>query len=137
MAKDKPKTKLKGPGPDPEMTALYVRLPAPEADKLDRAAFQLKAPKREIVTRLVERYVDPADPEALAALRPDRDVLIGRAAFRPAEQPEVLTLDGAAALLQVEPDDVERLATDGELPARRIGEHWRFSRAALLAWLAG
>jgi transcriptional regulator GlxA family with amidase domain len=29
------------------------------------------------------------------------------------------------------------LAEEGKLPGRRIGEHWRFSRPALVAWLAG
>ena len=138
MAKDKFKAKVKGAPLDPEMTALYVRLPAPEAEKLDRAAFELRAPKREIVTRLVERFVDPSSPAGLALLRGEGDVLVGRHGFRPAEpEAEVLTLEEAAALLQVEPADVEALAAGGELPGRRIGEHWRFSRAALLAWLAG
>ena len=120
-----------------ETSALYVRLPMPQAEKLDRASFVLKAPKREIVTRLVDRYVDPGDPDALAELRADRDVLVGRAAWRPSEPPEVLTVDEAAQLLQVEPAAVVKLAEGGELPGRRIGEDWRFSRSALLAWLAG
>jgi excisionase family DNA binding protein len=119
-----------------ETSALYVRLPLPQAEKLDRAAFVLKAPKREIVTRLVDRYVDPGDPDALAELRAERDVLVGRASWRPAEPAEVMTLDEAAELLQVERAALERLAEDGELPGRRIGDDWRFSRAALLAWLA-
>src|SRR5438045_9657445 len=68
-----------------ETSALYVRLPMPQAEKLDRASFVLKAPKREIVTRLVDRYVDPGDPDALAELRADRDVLVGRGAARPGE----------------------------------------------------
>ncbi|MBA2522310.1 MAG: hypothetical protein H0V25_03155 [Solirubrobacterales bacterium] len=29
------------------------------------------------------------------------------------------------------------LAESGTLPGRRIGDHWRFSRPALIAWLAG
>jgi excisionase family DNA binding protein len=49
----------------------------------------------------------------------------------------VLTLEGAAELLQLEPDAVAELAASGELPGRRIGDEWRFSRAAVLAWLAG
>jgi excisionase family DNA binding protein len=28
-------------------------------------------------------------------------------------------------------------AEAGELPGRRIGGYWRFSRSAVLAWLAG
>jgi hypothetical protein len=26
---------------------------------------------------------------------------------------------------------------DGRLPGRRIGDEWRFARAALVAWLSG
>ena len=29
------------------------------------------------------------------------------------------------------------LAEAGKLPGRRIGDRWRFSRTALIAWLAG
>jgi hypothetical protein len=29
------------------------------------------------------------------------------------------------------------MATAGRLPGRKLGEEWRFSRIALLAWLAG
>jgi hypothetical protein len=32
--------------------------------------------------------------------------------------------------------EVERMAEAGELPGRRIGEEWRFSRRAVLDWLA-
>jgi excisionase family DNA binding protein len=50
---------------------------------------------------------------------------------------EVLTLEEAAELLRVPADDVRALVESGELPARRIGETWRFTRTAVLAWLAG
>ena len=49
----------------------------------------------------------------------------------------MLTLEGAAELLQIEPPQVAELAAAGELPGALIGEDWRFSRSALLAWLAG
>src|SRR4051794_41766067 len=39
--------------------ALYVRLPADEARKLDRAAHAVGAPKKDLVAGLVARYVDP------------------------------------------------------------------------------
>src|ERR687891_222227 len=44
--------------PDPT-AALYVRLPHPEFEKLDRAAEALATNKKTIVTGLVSRYVDP------------------------------------------------------------------------------
>jgi excisionase family DNA binding protein len=59
----------------------------------------------------------------------------GNAAFMTSEPQEVLTLEEAAELLQVSAGDIEALAAAGELPGRKIGESWRFSRAALLAWL--
>ena len=50
---------------------------------------------------------------------------------------EVLDLDQAAALLQVEPGIVRALAETQRIPARRVGDAWRFSRAALLEWVKG
>jgi excisionase family DNA binding protein len=49
---------------------------------------------------------------------------------------EVLTLQDAAVLLQVDTGALRRLAEAGELPGRFIGGHWRFSRWAVLEWLA-
>jgi hypothetical protein len=53
----------------PETSALYVQIPRAEAEKLDRAAFEVRAPKRELVAALVSRYVDPSTPEGLDRLR--------------------------------------------------------------------
>ena len=64
------------------------------------------------------------------------ELTLGRHHFRPADAPDVLTLDQAAALLQVVRAEVAALAEAGELPGRRIGGDWRFPRAALLEWLA-
>jgi excisionase family DNA binding protein len=50
---------------------------------------------------------------------------------------EVLTLEEAAAFLRVPAGMLGAEAEAGRVPARRIGSEWRFSRAALLAWLAG
>ena len=60
---------------------------------------------------------------------------VGRHSFRPAEAPEVLTPAQLGELLQVEEEAVVELAERGELPARKVGEEWRFSRSAVLAWL--
>jgi excisionase family DNA binding protein len=62
---------------------------------------------------------------------------VGHHAFTPAQLPDVLTPVQAAELLQVSEDEVVELAEAGTLPGRRIGERWRFSRPALIAWLAG
>lgn len=52
-----------------ETCALYVRIPKSEAEKLDRAAFELRSHKRDLVAALVERYVDPTTPAGLDRLR--------------------------------------------------------------------
>jgi excisionase family DNA binding protein len=112
-----------------DTTPLFVRLPRREADLLDRVAFEGKVSKRELVTSLVQRYLDEDRPVTPA-------LELGRHHFRPAEAPDVLTLEQAAALLQVDAAEVAALAEAGELPGRRIGGDWRFPRAALLEWLA-
>jgi excisionase family DNA binding protein len=149
--------------------ALFVRIPAEHARRLDRASFELRRPKQALVSELLERYVDPDSPASLAALaqpapasvslradirgeagrrrvtvetlEPD-PIVVGHHAFRPREPEqvpgalEVLSSEQAAELLQVTPAVLERLAAQGELPARKLAGEWRFSRAALLAWLA-
>ena len=135
--------------PDPT-AALYVRLPHAEFAKLDRAAEALATNKKSLVTTLVSHYVDPDTPGGLDHLRaiaavprrvtvdlPEPGVTVGHHAFTPAPRPEVLTPAQAAELLQVGEDEVVALAEAGTLPGRRIGERWRFSRPALIAWLAG
>jgi excisionase family DNA binding protein len=137
--------------PDPT-AALYVRLPHKEMEKLDRAASALATNKKALVTTLVSHYVDPDSTQGLdrlrelAASRPGRrvtvdlpgdSIAVGHHAFTPAPAPDVLTPKQAAEMLQVSEDEVVELAEAGKLPGRRIGERWRFSRPALIAWLAG
>lgn len=130
-----------------EREALFVRIPTGEAQALDRAAFELKLSKQELISTLVARYVDPASPASMEALRalatPTQPLAnaagalaLGHHEFRPDPQPEVLDVDAAAALLHVEPELVERLAEAGDLPGRRLGEQWRFTRQAILDWLS-
>jgi excisionase family DNA binding protein len=135
--------------PDPT-AALYVRLPQTEADKLRRAAEALSTNKKALVTTLVSHYVDPDSAEGLDRLRdlasrprritvdlPNDGMTVGHHAFTPADLPDVLTSAQAAQLLQVTEDEIVALAEAGELPGRRIGDHWRFARPALIAWLSG
>jgi excisionase family DNA binding protein len=132
--------------------ALYVRLPHAEFEKLDRAAEALATNKKTIVTGLVSRYVDPDRADLLESLRstlqpdprrrvtinlPDEGLAVGHHAFTPAPVPDVLTPTQAAELLQVDEEELLELAEAGSVPGRRIGERWRFSRPALIAWLAG
>lgn len=133
------------PSSEPE-DALYVRLPAKTADKLDRAAGALGIAKKDLVAGLVSKYVDPDSRRGLSALGKlaeprrvdagDPNPVPGAYSFRAFEQPEVLNAEQAAELLQLEPKVVIQLAEAGELPGRKIGREWRFSRAALIAWLS-
>src|SRR5204862_412065 len=54
-----------------------------------------------------------------------------------AAEPEVMDLEEAAAFLRATPETVKALAESQRIPARRVGEAWRFSRPALLEWLKG
>ena len=99
-----------------------MRLPAADAERLDRASFELKRPKQELVA------------EALRTLDVERPP-VGFA--RPAPgSPDVLTSEQLADLLQVDEKAVRELARRGEVPGRKIGREWRFSRQAVLKWLA-
>ena len=109
--------------PSEPTSPLFVRLPAASAETLSRAAFELKTPKRELVADLVDRYLGA------------EDVVVGRAAPE-LRGPDVLTLPQLAELLQVDEKTVRSLATAGALPGRKVGRHWRFSRQAVLDWLA-
>ena len=50
---------------------------------------------------------------------------------------EILDAFDAAKLCRLSTATIRRLAEAGEIPARRLGLQWRFSRAALVAWCAG
>lgn len=100
------------------MRPLYVRLPDEAADKLDRAAFELKTPKQNLVAQLVSNHLT-----------------VGKAEFFPNEDPAVMTLDEAAELLRIEPKKLAKLAAAGDVPGRKLGDEWRFSRSGLLNWL--
>lgn len=102
---------------------LFVRLPAASAERLSRAAFELKTPKRELVAGLVDRYLG------------SDHLVTGRASTQVGE-PDVLTPEQLAELLQVDEKTVRSLAAKGELPGRKLGREWRFSRQAVLEWLA-
>jgi excisionase family DNA binding protein len=128
------------PRREEDYTALYVRIPSAEAEKLHRAADVLKTPKRELITKLVAEF-DPDDPVwthpvAGPSVGAQAEFGFGQHSFRPAAELEILTPAQLAGLLQVEEETVVELAESGELPGRKIGEEWRFSREAILAWLA-
>ena len=133
----------------PPETALYVRLPATAVDKLDRAAEALGVHKKDLVAGLVSKYVDPDSHHGLSALgslsQPRRVTLdlgdpsptLGTYSFQPYDPPEVMNAEQAGQFLQIDEKVVNELAEAGKLPGRKLGNAWRFSRAALVAWLAG
>jgi excisionase family DNA binding protein len=115
--------------PPPE-TPLFVRLPANAAETLERAAETLRMRKKDIVAGLLSRHLG----------QPTQT--LGSYSFQPYDSPsppappEVMNVEQAADFLQVDDSTVIELAEAGKLPGRKLGKDWRFSRAALVAWLA-
>jgi excisionase family DNA binding protein len=102
------------------MRPLYVRLPDEAADKLARAAVELRTPKQNLVAQLVQDHL-----------------AVGKHEFFPNAAEEVLTPDEAADLLRTDAATVISMAEDRTLPGRKVGDEWRFARSALLEWLSG
>jgi excisionase family DNA binding protein len=120
-----------------DRTPLYVRLPTTEAERLDRAAFELKTSKQDLVAGLVAAYGDLDTLRRVTVETTDDGLAIGHAAFRPFSPPDVLTVAELASWLQVDEHAVAELAEQGELPGRKLAGEWRFAREAVLDWLAG
>jgi len=133
-----------------DQTGVFVRLPTDQVRLLDRAAAAVPARKKDLISGLLARHVDPDSPEGLEALREitasaGRRVIVesdeprfqtGFAAFSPAVLPEVLDSAGAAELLGVDVATLVTLAEKGEIPGRLVGDQWRFARQGLLEWLS-
>ena len=139
--------------------ALFVRLPANAVGKLHRAAEALGIRKKDLVAGLVSKYVDPDSRRGLSALGSlathrvtvelgQKDATVGAYSFQPYDSPapleappEVLSAEQAGQLLQIGEGVGREMAEAGKLPGRKLGfgpgAVWRFSRAALVAWLAG
>ena len=47
----------------------------------------------------------------------------------------ILTVKEVAAFLKVNDRTVYRLATDGKIPAFKVGASWRFKQTELEAWI--
>lgn len=108
-----------------------------EAEKLDRAAFELKTPKQELVRNLLSGADFGFTDRRRVIVESEGDSLtVGRHSFLPTGGGEVLTPAQAAELLQVDEKALEGLAEGGKIPARKLGDEWRFARSALLEWLA-
>jgi excisionase family DNA binding protein len=62
--------------------------------------------------------------------------MVGTYSFQPYEPPEIMNAAQAGQFLQIDEKMVIELAEAGKLPGRKLGPVWRFSREALVAWLA-
>lgn len=94
---------------------LFVRLPAPLLTELDARIEVDGRTKQAVVEDLLSQQLRAA---------PDRSA-------------EVLDLSGVATLLRVADHDVLDRIDAGDFPGRRFAGEWRFSRAAVMAWLRG
>jgi excisionase family DNA binding protein len=110
------------------LTPLFIRLPRAQAALLDGLAAQSGRSKQHLVSELVAQGLSPGAQVSLGRIE-----LSSRAS--PAPEDAVLTLDEAAALLKLPRDVVRHRADEGDLPGRRFGDEWRFSRVAVLDWL--
>ena len=135
------------PKKTPPEGALFVRLPATAVDKLDRAALALGMRKKDLVAGLVSKYVDPDSSHGLSALGSlsthkitvdlgEPGPMHGSYSFQPYDPPEVMNAEQAGQFLQIDEAVVIEMAQAGTLPGRKLGDAWRFSRAALVAWLS-
>ncbi|MBV8759077.1 MAG: helix-turn-helix domain-containing protein [Deltaproteobacteria bacterium] len=114
-------------------TPLYVKLPNDAVEKLHRAAEALGVAKKDLVTQLVKKYVDPDTQKGLASLG---GTMMGSYSFHPYDPPEVMNAEQAGQFLQIDEKNVIELAEAGKLPGKKLGPVWRFSREALVAWLS-
>jgi excisionase family DNA binding protein len=133
------------PKKSPPEGALFVRLPAAAVQKLDRAADALGMRKKDLVAGLVSKYVDPDSDRgrtALGALSTHKltmgfsEPARGSYSFQSYDPPEVMNAEQAGQFLQIKEAMVVELAEAGKLPGRKLGDAWRFSRAALVTWLS-
>ncbi len=100
---------------------LFVRLPREQAAALDRLVDSTGRRKQHVVSDLLADQLTVGRAEIVESVGAD----------------DVLTLQEAAGLLRLPVETVRASAVAGDLPGRAFGDEWRFSRAALLAWLGG
>ncbi|MEO6654155.1 MAG: helix-turn-helix domain-containing protein [Ilumatobacteraceae bacterium] len=98
-----------------DRSPLFVRLSAPLLTQLDARIAADGRTKQAVVEDLIASQLRIAPPT-------DHDIV---------------DLAGAAELLRVSEEAIlERIRRD-DFPARRFGEDWRISRAAVTAWMHG
>ena len=50
---------------------------------------------------------------------------------------EILNIDDAAAFLGVSVKTFSKVLREGDVPGRKVGREWKFSRQALVDWIGG
>jgi excisionase family DNA binding protein len=118
-----------------DRTPLYVRLGETETRQLEQAVAVSGKSKRQLVEEAVREHITDDGLVVGSVVMHGEGPVVGRVSLNEAAA-EVMTLTEAAMFLRLEEDAVAEAAARGELPGRRIADHWRFSRAALLDWLA-
>jgi excisionase family DNA binding protein len=113
-----------------QLTPVFLRLPRDQAAALDRVAHASGRAKQHVVSEWVAHALKPPKPAPLALGR----VEVSSAAET--REDEVLTLDEVASVMKLPAAAVRQRAEEGDLPARRFGSEWRFSKRAVLSWLA-
>src|SRR5438477_38570 len=78
---------------EPERRALYVRIPLPAAEKLDRAAFEMQVPKQDLVADLLFTHLPVPPPPSAGSRRVvvesmDDTMTVGHHSFVPADESE-------------------------------------------------
>ena len=53
----------------------------------------------------------------------------------PMPDQEILNIDGAAAFLGVSVKTFSKVLREGDVPGRKVGREWKFSRQALIDWI--
>ena len=108
-----------------ERTALFVRVPTGLADQLAARTRSAGRSKQDVVCSLLEAQLSEGSRGPDTQDGPE------------VVDPEILDLDAVALMLAIEPAMVLARVADGDFPGRRFGTDWRFSRQAVMLWLAG
>jgi excisionase family DNA binding protein len=109
-----------------QKTPLFVRLPKQQVAALGRLADRTGRSKQHLLSELLaDRLTSGTLSVGRVEVANPPDVT----------DDDVLTLEEAATLFKVSPAAIQAAAERGDVPGRRFGKDWRFSRLTLLTWL--
>jgi excisionase family DNA binding protein len=103
-----------------ERIALFVRVPAATASRLEEVVRAAGRSKQDLVTDFIDLQLNARD----SASSKDDSV-------------DILTIEELCAFLRIDLASLDERLLAGDIPARRFGTEWRFSKAAILRWLDG